>query len=307
MIYHDFTGTIGSTPLIRLSHVMDKYGLHAELLAKVEFFNPAGSTKDRAAFNMILNAEKKGLLKKDSVIIEPTSGNTGIGLAAIAAVRGYRVILTMPETMSLERRKLLAAYGAELILTDGDLGMAGAIAKAQELADEIPSSYIPSQFENPANAEAHYLTTGPEIWQDCNGHIDYFVAGIGTGGTITGVGKYLREHNPNVKLVGIEPADSPVITEGHAGSHGIQGIGANFVPSILDLSLLDEVICVQLNNAIEIGQMLPKTEGLLVGISSGAALWAAIELAKRAENSGKKIVVLLPDTGERYLSSLLFE
>lgn len=307
MIYHDFTGTIGSTPLIRLSHVMDKYGLHAELLAKVEFFNPAGSTKDRAAFNMILNAEKKGLLKKGSVIIEPTSGNTGIGLAAIAAVRGYRVILTMPETMSLERRKLLAAYGAELILTDGDLGMAGAIAKAQELADEIPSSYIPSQFENPANAEAHYLTTGPEIWQDCNGHIDYFVAGIGTGGTITGVGKYLREHNPNVKLVGIEPADSPVITEGHAGSHGIQGIGANFVPSILDLSLLDEVICVQLNNAIEIGQMLPKTEGLLVGISSGAALWAAIELAKRTENSGKKIVVLLPDTGERYLSSLLFE
>ncbi|WP_133967725.1 cysteine synthase A [Eubacterium limosum] len=306
-IYKSLTELIGKTPLLELSNHEKKNALNAAVLAKLEYFNPAGSVKDRIAKAMIDDAEEKGLLKKGSVIIEPTSGNTGIGLASVAAARGYRVILTMPETMSVERRKLLKAYGAELVLTDGAAGMKGAIAKAEALAKETPDSFIPGQFVNPANPAVHRVTTGPEIWEDTDGKVDYFVAGIGTGGTITGVGEYLKSKNPELKVIAVEPTGSPVLSEGKAGPHKIQGIGAGFVPDTLNTGVYDEIIKVDNEDAFATGREVAKEEGLLVGISSGAALWAATQLAKRPDNKGKNIVVLLPDTGERYLSTALFE
>ena len=305
--YKSLTELIGKTPLLELSNYEKKNALDAAVLAKLEYFNPAGSVKDRIAKAMIDDAEEKGLLKEGSVIIEPTSGNTGIGLASVAAARGYRVILTMPETMSVERRKLLKAYGAELVLTDGAAGMKGAIAKAEALAKETPDSFIPGQFVNPANPAVHRATTGPEIWEDTDGKVDYFVAGIGTGGTITGVGEYLKSKNPELKVIAVEPTGSPVLSEGKAGPHKIQGIGAGFVPDTLNTGVYDEIIKVDNEDAFATGREVAKEEGLLVGISSGAALWAATQLAKRPENKGKNIVVLLPDTGERYLSTALFE
>lgn len=304
--FKKITDLIGKTPLLELTNYEKAQGLSAVLLAKLELFNPAGSAKDRIAKAMIDDAEEKGLLSPDSVIIEPTSGNTGIGLAAAAASRGYKVILTMPETMSVERRNLLKAYGAQLVLTEGAKGMKGAIEKAQQLAAEIPHSFIPSQFTNPANPNAHYRTTGPEIWQDTEGKVDIFVAGVGTGGTISGVGKYLKEQNPAIKIVAVEPAGSPVLSKGTPGPHGIQGIGAGFVPETLDTSVYDEIITVENEDAFKTGNTLARKEGLLVGISSGAAVFAAAQLAKRPENKGKVIVALLPDTGERYLSTPMF-
>ena len=305
-IYTSADQLIGKTPLLELTHIEKKLGLKAKVLAKLEYFNPAGSVKDRVAKAMIDDAEEKGLLKEGSVIIEPTSGNTGIGLASVAAARGYRIIIVMPETMSVERRQLMKAFGAELVLTEGAKGMKGAIAKADELAKEIPNSFVPGQFVNPANPKAHYLTTGPEIVADTDGAVDYFVAGVGTGGTITGVGKYLKEKVPGVKVVAVEPATSAVLSTGVAGAHQIQGIGAGFVPDVLDTKIYDEIIPVVNEDAFSTGKLIGKTEGVLVGISSGAAVWAAIELAKRSENEGKNIVVLLPDTGDRYLSTPLF-
>ena len=305
-IYQRITDLIGGTPLLELGNYEKKNGLEATLLAKLEYFNPAGSIKDRIARAMLDDAEEKGVLKPGAVIIEPTSGNTGIGLAAVGASRGYRVILTMPETMSVERRNLLKAYGAELVLTDGSKGMKGAIAKAQELAEATPGSFIPGQFTNPANPEIHRRTTGPEIWADTEGKVDIFVAGVGTGGTITGVGEYLKSQNPNVKIVAVEPAGSPVLSQGRSGPHKIQGIGAGFVPETLNTAVYDEVIAVENDAAFAVGREIARTEGILVGISSGAALYAATELAKRPENKGKVIVALLPDTGDRYLSTPLF-
>lgn len=305
-IYKSLTELVGKTPLLELSNYEKKNNLEATVIAKLEYYNPAGSVKDRIAKAMIDDAEEKGILKPDSVIIEPTSGNTGIGLASIAAARGYRLILTMPETMSIERRNLLKAYGAELVLTEGAKGMKGAIAKASELAEEIPNSFIPGQFDNPANPTVHRATTGPEIWKDTDGKVDFLVAGIGTGGTITGTGEFLKSQNPEVKVIAVEPFDSPVLSEGRAGAHKIQGIGAGFVPKVLNTSVFDEIIKVKNEDAFATGRELSKAEGLLVGISSGAALWAATELAKRPENKGKNIVVILPDTGERYLSTPLF-
>ncbi|MBP5456487.1 MAG: cysteine synthase A [Paludibacteraceae bacterium] len=297
---------IGHTPLLELSNIEKEFNLKAKLIAKIEYFNPAGSVKDRIAKAMLDDAEKAGKLKAGSVIIEPTSGNTGIGLASVAAARGYRIIIVMPETMSVERRQLMKAYGAELVLTDGTKGMKGAIAKAEELAKEIPNSFIPGQFVNPANPKAHIETTGPEIFEDTDGNVDIFVAGVGTGGTISGVGKYLKSKKPAVKVVAVEPASSAVLSTGIAGAHKIQGIGAGFVPETLDTKIYDEIIPVPNESAFEIGKLIGKKEGVLVGISSGAALWAAIQLARRAENEGKNIVVLLPDTGDRYLSTPLF-
>ena len=297
---------IGKTPLLELTHIEKEYALEAKILAKLEYFNPAGSVKDRIAKGMIDDAEAKGLLKPGSVIIEPTSGNTGIGLASVAAARGYRIIIVMPETMSVERRQLMKAYGAELVLTEGAKGMKGAIAKADELAKEIPNSFIPGQFVNPANPAVHKATTGPEIWEDTDGAVDIFVAGVGTGGTVTGVGEYLKEQNPNVKVVAVEPAASPVLSKGIAGSHKIQGIGAGFVPDVLNTTVYDEIIPVENEDAFAVGKQIGRSEGVLVGISSGAAVWAAIELAKRPENKGNTIVALLPDTGDRYLSTPLF-
>lgn len=305
-IYRNITELVGRTPLLELANYDRRHGLDAVILAKLEAFNPAGSVKDRIALAMIDAAEASGRLTPDSVIIEPTSGNTGIGLAAVATSRGYRIILTMPETMSVERRNLLKAYGAELVLTDGTKGMQGAIAKAEELAAELPNSFIPGQFVNQANPEAHFRTTGPEIWDDTDGRVDIFVAGVGTGGTVTGVGRYLKSRNPGVKVVAVEPSASPVLTEDTAGPHKIQGIGAGFVPETLDTSIYDEVITVTNEDAFATGKELARTEGVLAGISSGAALWAATQLAKRLENAGKTIVVLLPDTGDRYLSTPLF-
>lgn len=298
---------IGGTPLLEMTHIEREEGLEARILGKLEYFNPAGSVKDRIAKAMIDDAEKKGLLKPDSVIIEPTSGNTGIGLASVAAARGYRIIIVMPETMSVERRKLMKAYGAELVLTEGAKGMKGAIEKANELAKEIPNSFIPGQFINPANPAVHKATTGPEIWNDTDGKVDIFVAGVGTGGTITGTGEYLKGQNPNVRIVAVEPASSPMLSKGTAGSHKIQGIGAGFVPDVLDTKVYDEVIAVENEDAFTTGRLIGRKEGVLVGISSGAAVWAAVQLAKRPENRGKTIVVLLPDTGDRYLSTPLFE
>lgn len=306
-VYETATDLIGKTPLLHLRGVEQEEQLKAVLLGKLEYFNPAGSVKDRIAKAMIDDAEEKGLLKPGSVIIEPTSGNTGIGLAAVAASRGYRLIIAMPETMSMERRLLMKAYGAELVLTEGAKGMKGAIAKAQELAAEIPNSFIPSQFTNAANPAAHRSTTGPEIWNDTDGKVDIFVAGVGTGGTLSGVGAYLKSQNPDVKVVAVEPKGSPVLSEGVAGKHGIQGIGAGFVPETLDTGIYDEIITVTNEDAYAAGRVIAKRDGVLVGISSGAALWAAIQLAKRPENQGKTIVALLPDTGERYLSTPLFE
>ena len=297
---------IGKTPLLELVHLEKELGLQAKILAKLEYFNPAGSVKDRIAKAMIDDAESKGLLKPGSVIIEPTSGNTGIGLASVAAARGYRIIIVMPETMSVERRQLMKAYGAELVLTEGAKGMKGAIAKADELAKEIPGSFIPGQFVNPANPAVHRATTGPEIWEDTDGQVDFFVAGVGTGGTVTGVGEYLKSQNPDVKVVAVEPATSPVLSKGTPGSHKIQGIGAGFVPAVLNTGVYDEIITVENEDAFAVGKKIGKSEGVLVGISSGAAVWAAIELAKRPENKGKTIVALLPDTGDRYLSTPLF-
>ena len=297
---------IGHTPLMELTHIEGEYGLKARILAKIEYFNPAGSVKDRIAKAMIDDAESRGVLGKGSVIIEPTSGNTGIGLASVAAARGYRIIIVMPETMSVERRQIMKAYGAELVLTDGAKGMKGAIAKADELAKEIPNSFIPGQFVNEANPKAHFEHTGPEIFEDTDGDVDIFVAGVGTGGTVTGVGRYLKSKKPGVKVVAVEPASSAVLSTGVAGAHKIQGIGAGFVPSVLDTKIYDEIITVSNDDAFATGKLMGKKEGVLVGISSGAALWAAIELAKRPENAGKTIVVLLPDTGDRYLSTPLF-
>ena len=305
-IYTSADQLIGRTPLLELTHIEKAHDLKAKIVAKLEYFNPAGSVKDRIAKAMIDDAEAKGLLKAGSVIIEPTSGNTGIGLASVAAARGYRIIIVMPETMSVERRQLMKAYGAELVLTEGAKGMKGAIAKADELAKEIPNSFVAGQFVNPANPKAHYETTGPEIWQDTDGKVDFFVAGVGTGGTITGVGKFLKEKNPAVKVVAVEPKTSAVLSTGIAGSHKIQGIGAGFVPDVLDTKIYDEIIPVDNDDAFVVGKEIGHREGVLVGISSGAALWAAIELAKRPENAGKTIVVLLPDTGDRYLSTPLF-
>ena len=305
-IYTSADQLIGRTPLLELTHIEKAEGLEARVLAKLEYFNPAGSVKDRIAKAMIDDAEEKGLLKPGSVIIEPTSGNTGIGLASVAAARSYRVIIVMPETMSVERRQLMKAYGAELVLTEGAKGMKGAIAKADELAKEIPNSFIPGQFVNPANPAVHRATTGPEIWDDTDGQVDIFVAGVGTGGTVTGVGEYLKEKNPNVKVVAVEPAASPVLSKGTAGAHKIQGIGAGFVPDVLNTAVYDEVITVENDDAFAAGKQMGRAEGVLVGISSGAAVWAAIQLAKRPENKGKNIVVLLPDTGDRYLSTPLF-
>ena len=305
-IYTSADQLIGNTPLLELTHMEEAYGLKAANLAKLEYLNPAGSVKDRIAKAMIDDAEQKGLLKKGSVIIEPTSGNTGIGLASVAAARGYRIIIVMPETMSVERRQLMKAYGAELVLTEGAKGMKGAIAKADELAKEIPNSFVPGQFVNPANPKAHFETTGPEIWADTDGKVDIFVAGVGTGGTITGTGKFLKSKNPNVKVVAVEPKTSAVLSTGVAGPHKIQGIGAGFVPEVLDTKVYDEIIAVDNDDAFKTGKEFGHREGVLVGISSGAAIWAAIELAKRPENAGKTIVVLLPDTGDRYLSTPLF-
>lgn len=306
-IYKKITDMIGNTPLLKLENIEKANNLNATLLAKLEYFNPAGSVKDRVAKAMIDDAEAKGILKAGSVIIEPTSGNTGIGLASVAAARGYRLIITMPETMSVERRNLMKAYGAELVLTDGSKGMKGAIEKADELAAEIPDSFIPSQFTNPINPAAHQKTTGVEIWNDTNGKVDIFVAGVGTGGTISGVGAYLKSQNPDVKIVAVEPKSSPVLSEGVAGSHKIQGIGAGFVPEILNTDIYDEIITVEEEDAFAAGRAAARKEGVLIGISSGAALWAAIQLAKRPENEGKTIVALFPDTGERYLSTPMFE
>ena len=305
-IYTSADQLIGHTPLLELTHIEKNNGLEAKVLAKLEYLNPAGSVKDRIAKSMLDDAEAKGLLKPDSVIIEPTSGNTGIGLASVAAARGYRIIIVMPETMSVERRQLMKAYGAELVLTEGAKGMKGAIAKADELAKELPNSFIPGQFVNPANPAAHKATTGPEIWEDTDGKVDIFVAGVGTGGTVTGVGEYLKSQNPNVKVVAVEPASSPVLSKGTAGAHKIQGIGAGFVPDVLDTKVYDEIIPVANEDAFAAGKEAGRSEGVLVGISAGAALWAAIELAKRPENKGKTIVALLPDTGDRYLSTPLF-
>lgn len=305
-IYKGTLGLIGNTPLVEVTNIEKKYNLEATVAAKLEYFNPAGSVKDRAAYYMIKDAEEKGLLKEGSVIIEPTSGNTGIGLASIAAARGYRVILTMPDTMSVERRNILKAYGAELVLTEGTKGMKGAIAKAEELAKETPNSFIPSQFTNQANAQAHRETTGPEIWRDTDGKVDIFVAGVGTGGTVTGVGEYLKSQNPDIKIVAVEPETSPVLSKGVSGGHKIQGIGAGFVPEVLNTKVYDEVFTVSNEAAFQIGKEIAKTEGILVGISSGAALYAAIELAKRPVNKGKTIVALLPDSGDRYYSTALF-
>lgn len=302
-----FTDLIGGTPLLELTHIENANGLDAKILGKLEYFNPAGSVKDRVAKAMIDDAEARGILKEGSVIIEPTSGNTGIGLAAVAAARGYRLIITMPETMSVERRNLMKAYGAELVLTEGTKGMKGAIAKAQELAQEIPDSFIPSQFTNPANPAVHEQTTGVEIWEDTDGKVDIFVAGVGTGGTISGVGAYLKSQNPHVKIVAVEPKDSPVLSEGRAGAHKIQGIGSGFIPETLNIDIYDEIIAVRNEDAFETGRAVARTEGVLVGISSGAAVYAAIQLAKRPENKGKTIVALLPDAGERYLSTPMFE
>ena len=306
-IYTSADQLIGKTPLLELVHIEKEEGLEARVLAKREYFNPAGSVKDRIAKAMIDDAEARGLLKPGSVIIEPTSGNTGIGLAAVAAARGYRIIIVMPETMSVERRQLMKAYGAELVLTEGARGMKGAIAKAGELAKEIPGGFIPGQFVNPANPAAHRASTGPEIWEDTEGKVDIFVAGVGTGGTVTGVGAYLKERNPAVKVVAVEPAASPVLSKGTAGSHKIQGIGAGFVPEVLDTSVYDEVIAVENEDAFAAGKLVGRKEGVLVGISSGAAVWAAVQLAKRPENRSKTIVALLPDTGDRYLSTPLFQ
>ena len=305
-IYTSADQLIGKTPLLELTHLEQAEGLEAKLLAKLEYLNPAGSVKDRVARVMVEDAEGKGLLKPGSVIIEPTSGNTGIGLALMAAVRGYRIIIVMPDTMSVERRLLMKAYGAELVLTEGAKGMKGSIEKAEELAREIPNSFIPGQFDNPANPAAHRASTGPEIWEDTDGQVDIFVAGVGIGGTLTGVGEYLKSRNPAVRVVAVEPASSPLLTQGTAGPHGLQGIGANFVPQILNTGIYDEVLPVTEENAFAVGRMVARTEGILVGISSGAALWAGLELAKRPENRGKNIVVLLPDTGDRYLSTAMF-
>ena len=305
-IYTSADQLIGKTPLLELTHIEKKFGLKAKILAKLEYFNPAGSVKDRVARAMIDDAEAKGILKPGSVIIEPTSGNTGIGLASVAAARGYRIIIVMPETMSVERRQIMKAYGAELVLSEGAKGMKGAIAKADELAKEIPDSFVPGQFVNPANPKAHFETTGPEIWEDTDGQVDWFVAGVGTGGTVTGVGQYLKSKNPAVKVAAVEPKSSAVLSTGVAGSHKIQGIGAGFVPDVLDTKVYDEIIPVDNDDAFKLGKEMGRSEGVLVGISSGAALWAAIELAKRPENEGKNIVVLLPDTGDRYLSTPLF-
>ena len=305
-IYNGALELVGNTPLVEVKNIEEELGLEARILVKLEYFNPAGSVKDRIAKAMIEDAEEKGLLKEGSVIIEPTSGNTGIGLASIAAVKGYRIILTMPETMSVERRNSLKAYGAEIVLTEGAKGMKGAIEKADELAKEIPGSYIPGQFVNPANPEVHRKTTGPEIWKDTDGEVDLFIAGVGTGGTLTGVGEYLKSQNPDVKIVALEPASSPVLSTGKGGPHKIQGIGAGFVPDVLNTTVYDEIFTVENDDAFATGKLLAKKEGILVGISSGAALYGAIELAKRPENKGKTIVALLPDTGDRYYSTPLF-
>ena len=305
-IYTSADQLIGKTPLLELTHIEAEQQLGAKLLAKLEYLNPAGSVKDRIGKAMIDDAEAKGILKPGSVIIEPTSGNTGIGLASVAAARGYRIIIVMPETMSVERRQIMQAYGAELVLTDGTKGMKGAIEKADELAREIPSSFVPGQFVNPANPKAHYESTGPEIWEDTDGKVDIFVAGVGTGGTLTGTGRYLKEQNPRIKVVAVEPATSPVLSKGVAGPHKIQGIGAGFVPQVLDTKIYDEIITVDNDDAFSAGKLVGRKEGILVGISAGAAVWAAMELAKRPENLGKNIVVLLPDTGDRYLSTPLF-
>ncbi|MCQ2536773.1 MAG: cysteine synthase A [Lachnospiraceae bacterium] len=306
-IYKKSEELIGNTPILELGRLEEKFGLEATILGKIESFNPAGSAKDRVARHMIDVAEEQGKLAKGSTIIEPTSGNTGIGLAAIGVARGYRVIIVMPDTMSRERQLLMTAYGAELVLTDGSLGMKGAIDKAEELAKEIPGSFIPDQFNNPANAEAHYLTTGPEIYNDTDGDVDIFVAGVGTGGTLTGTGRYLKEKKPGVKIVAVEPAGSPLLSKGYAGKHDLQGIGANFVPGVLDTTVYDEIITVSDEDAYEMGRLIGKNEGILVGITAGAAVWAAIELAKRPENKGKTIVALLPDTGDHYLSTKMFQ
>ncbi len=306
-IYTSADQLIGHTPLLELTHLEKAHGLKAKIVAKLEYFNPSGSVKDRIAKAMLDDAEEKGLLKADTEIIEPTSGNTGIGLAAVAAARGYSLTIVMPETMSIERRKLMKAYGAKLVLTDGAQGMKGAIAKADELHEQNPNSFIPGQFVNPANPKAHKETTGPEIWEDTDGNVDFFVAGVGTGGTLTGVGEFLKSKNPDVKIVAVEPASSPVLSEGHGGPHKIQGIGAGFVPDTLDTKIYDEVIPVENDDAFEVGREIGHRDGALVGISAGAAVWAGIELAKRPENEGKTIVVLLPDTGDRYLSTPLFE